>query len=68
MTTPCRVWTRGTAVPEDALLGRPLRVVNVGLSTFAESLRAQGVPVVDLDWSPPAGGDPRMIALLERLE
>ncbi len=58
----------GDGVPEDALLGRPLRVVNVGLSTFAESLHAQGVPVVDLDWSPPAGGDPRMIALLERLE
>ena len=54
--------------PEDALLAGPPRVVNVGLEIFAESLRAQGVEVVDLDWRPPAGGDRDMIALLERLE
>ena len=51
----------------DELLARPVAVVNVGLAAFAESLRGQGVPVVDLEWRPPAGGDRRMMALLERL-
>jgi FdrA protein len=42
--------------------------VNVGLAIFAESLRAQQVPVIDLDWRPPAGGDRAMLDLLARLE
>jgi FdrA protein len=50
-----------------ALLARPPGVVNVGLAGFAESLRAQGVPVIDVDWRPPAGGDRAMLDLLERL-
>ena len=51
-----------------ALLARAPRVVNVGLAIFAESLRAQQVPVIDLDWRPPAGGDRAMLDLLARLE
>lgn len=50
------------------LLGRPPRVVNVGLDLFAHDLARLGVPVVHVDWHPPAGGDPRLAALLERLE
>jgi FdrA protein len=50
------------------LLEAPLRVVNAGLGVFAESLRAQQIEVVDLDWRPPAGGDRAMMDLLERLE
>jgi hypothetical protein len=38
--------------------------INVGLSTFADALRAQGAPVVEVDWRPPAGGDPRALELL----
>jgi hypothetical protein len=34
---------------------------------FVDSLRAQGTAVVDVDWQPPAGGDPELLALLERL-
>jgi len=52
---------------EDSLLAGTPRVVNVGLALFAESLRAQDVPVIDVDWRPPAGGDREMIELLERL-
>lgn len=52
----------------DALLGGPLRVVNLGLEVFALELAAAGVPVVHVDWRPPAGGDPRLQAWLERLE
>ncbi|MBI1724456.1 MAG: hypothetical protein HYR52_02325 [Candidatus Tectomicrobia bacterium] len=46
----------------------PLRVVNIGLELFAEELRAEGVEVVHVDWQPPAGGNPRLAGLLERLE
>jgi hypothetical protein len=35
------------------LFGKPLHVVNVGLRSFTESLQAQGVPVVHVDWRPP---------------
>jgi hypothetical protein len=43
-------------------------VVNVGLARFAESLRGQQVPVVDLDWRPPAEHDRAMLDLLDKLE
>jgi len=46
---------------------RPLRVVNVGLSSFAETLRSFGTPVLDVDWRPPAGGDPELVAVIDRL-
>jgi len=42
-------------------------VINVGLPEFADDLRAQGTPVIDLDWAPPAGGDLELCALLDRL-
>ena len=41
--------------------------INVGLSTFADALRAKGAPVVEVDWRPPAGGDPRALELLTDL-
>jgi FdrA protein len=50
----------------ERLLGRPLAVINVGLEVFAQELEADGVPVVHLDWRPPAGG-PRIAAILARL-
>ncbi|MDR5683454.1 MAG: acyl-CoA synthetase FdrA [Armatimonadota bacterium] len=43
------------------------RVVNVGLALFEQSLRAQGTPVVSVDWRPPAGGDAEMMNLLAKL-
>jgi len=42
-------------------------MVNVGLEAFAQALRDQGATAVDVDWRPPAGGDPRLVAVLERL-
>lgn len=53
--------------PVRQLLRGPLRVVNVGLEQFAHSLRSQGVPVVSVDWRPPARGDAEMLDLLARL-
>jgi hypothetical protein len=55
-------------VSVEALLERPLRVINLGIEVFALELHAAGVPVVHVDWRPPAGGDPRLAALLDELE
>jgi len=44
-----------------------LSVVNLGLPGFGETLEGLGVPVVIADWRPPAGGDPELIALIDRL-
>lgn len=49
------------------LLTRPLAVVNVGLAAFADDLREAGVPVVDVQWTPPAGGDAKLADLLSKL-
>jgi hypothetical protein len=53
---------------EPRALPDAVRVVNIGLSSFADDLRAEGVPVVHLDWRPPAGGDGRLAALLAELD
>ena len=45
-----------------------LQVVNIGLESFAQDLRAQGLSVVQLDWRPPAGGNTRLAALLASLD
>src|SRR6185503_14929356 len=50
------------------LLGAPPRVVNVGLAGFASDLAARGVPVVHVDWRPPAGGDPQLAERLAQLD
>jgi len=48
-------------------LNKPIRVINIGLESFAEDLRNADIPVIQMDWKPPAGGDPKLIALLDRL-
>jgi hypothetical protein len=50
------------------VFGGPLRVVNLGLELFAETLEADGVEVIHVDWRPPAGGDLRLAALLAALD
>lgn len=52
----------------ERLLGQPLRVINLGIEIFATELEAEGVSVVHVDWRPPGSGDPRVAALLARLE
>jgi len=49
-----------------ALFGAELSVVNVGLDSFAADLRRAGGTAVDVDWRPPAGGDPAVLAALDR--
>jgi hypothetical protein len=38
------------------LFGKPIEVVNVGLASMVDPLKAQDVPVVDVDWRPPKEG------------
>ena len=42
------------------IFGQPLTVINVGLDSLGQSVRDQGVPVVNVDWRPPAEGVPRL--------
>jgi len=49
------------------LLIEPLVVLNIGLESFAKDLEQQGVKVLHIDWSPPAGGDPELVNLLSKL-
>lgn len=47
---------------------KPLAVINVGLESFAENLKDQGVPNVQVDWKPPAGGNEKLASILERMK
>ncbi len=49
------------------LLAAPPRVINVGLELFATDLAHQEVKVVHVQWAPPAGGNPRLAGLLDKL-
>ena len=42
--------------------------INVGLESFTESLLAQNVEAVQVDWKPAAGGDADLMALLEKMK
>jgi FdrA protein len=49
-------------------LTQPFAALNVGLESFFDSLVSQGAPAVHVDWRPPAGGNEKMMALLNRLK
>jgi hypothetical protein len=49
------------------LLTKPIVAINVGVQDFGETLEEQGIRVIYVDWTPPAGGDQEMIDLLDQL-
>jgi FdrA protein len=51
-----------------ALFATGPQVINIGLELFPAQLMACGVPVVQVDWRPPAGGDMHLFGILERLQ
>lgn len=53
---------------DPAVLRQPLVALNVGLESFTESLMAQGARVLHVNWRPPAGGNERLMAILERMK
>jgi FdrA protein len=50
----------------ELLQGRPV-FVNIGVQAFGDSLREAGYDVIQVDWSPPAGGDAQLAVLLDDL-
>jgi len=51
----------------DELLQNGPIVINIGVCDFADSLKIQEVKVIHVNWTPPAGGDPNLIELLDKL-
>lgn len=51
----------------DQLLHEGVVVVNIGPRQFGDSVLEQGAEVVQVDWTPPAGGDTEMAKLLDEL-
>jgi FdrA protein len=51
----------------EKLLKEPIVAINIGLKKFADSLEEQGVEVIHVQWTPPAGGDQEMMDILEDL-
>jgi FdrA protein len=49
-------------------LHQPLAAINVGLESFTDSLTAQGAPVIHVNWRPPAGGNEKLMSILERMK
>src|SRR5688572_1434123 len=41
--------------------------INVGIEFFKDDIRKQGASVAQVDWRPPGGGKPEVIAALDRL-
>lgn len=50
-----------------AVLDREVRVINIGIERFSDDLKEANVPVVQMDWRPPAGGNRKLIELLDSL-
>lgn len=44
-----------------------IQVINVGLEFFRDELARQEIPVVHLDWHPPAQGNRAVLELLNQL-
>lgn len=53
---------------EMELITRSLKIINIGIDSFLESLKNQGVEVVHVDWRPPAGGDAKLMNILDKLD
>ncbi len=49
-------------------LNPPLAAINVGLESFYESLASQGAQAVHVEWRPPAGGNEKLAALLQKMK
>ncbi|MDK2817463.1 MAG: hypothetical protein PWR22_2092, partial [Moorella sp. (in: firmicutes)] len=50
------------------LINGPVKVVNVGLESFAHDLTSLGVANIHVEWRPPANGDPHLVRLLALIE
>ena len=71
MTKTSKLPKGETKVPDkniqNHLLEGPPRVINIGLSSFADDLNKQDIEMVNLNWSPPARGNVELANLLSKL-
>jgi hypothetical protein len=56
-----------TAALADLIRNTPPVFLNVGVREFGDSLREAGYDVVYVQWAPPAGGDQKVVDLLDDL-
>ncbi len=45
-----------------------LKVINMGLEGFAETLKERDIQVIHVRWQPPAMGDDDLLSLLDKLK
>jgi FdrA protein len=57
----------GFAPVDLGALKKPMAGLNVGLESFATSLKEQGAQAVHVDWKPSAGSNERLAGILERM-
>lgn len=50
------------------LFNSELKVINIGLYSFYQDLKKQGVQVINVDFRPVAGGNKKMASLLSKLK
>lgn len=48
------------------LLTTELKVINIGLRSFADNLSAGNATVLNINWTPPAQGNAKMLELLNK--
>jgi FdrA protein len=51
-----------------AALHHPMTALNVGLESFTESLTTQEAKAIHVNWKPPAGGNEKLMGILERMK
>jgi len=54
--------------PINRLFKEQVKVINIGIPSFADDLKRQGFPVIHVDWRPPAGGNRKIQALLDKIK
>ncbi len=47
---------------------KPLAAINVGLESFSANLKDQGAPYIQVDWKPPAGGNEKLMDILQKMK
>ena len=51
-----------------SILNKNLKVINIGLERFYEDLKSQKQDAIQLDWRPAAGGNKKLLSLLNRIK
>ena len=71
MTKTSKLPKGETKVPDKNIqnhqLEGPPRVINIGLTSFADDLKKQDAEIVNIDWSPPARGNIELANILAKL-